>query len=409
MNNPNQLIFLNRYFYPDQSATSQLLTDLAFELAPDYPIHIITSRQRYDDPAAQLPSFEVVNQVHIHRVWTSQFGRQHLLGRALDYLSFYFTAAWQLWRLARTGDIIIAKTDPPLLSNIAAPIAKWHKAILINWLQDIFPEVAAALGISIIRGRLLRVLQRWRNGSLLTAQYNIALGSLMATYLQHQGVPPTQITVIPNWADGKTIYPLSATNHPLRREWQLQNKFIVGYSGNLGRAHEFITILDAAEQLIHDENIIFLFIGNGPQRQWLEQEVNRRHLTHVLFKPYQPRERLSESLTVPDIHLISLHPDLEGLIVPSKFYGIAAAGRPVLYVGDMDGEIPCLLREYECGLAVATGDSKTLVAHLKWLTAHAEECLQMGERIRKLFEQTFEKSLALAKWRKILDECKFLK
>jgi hypothetical protein len=155
----------------------------------------------------------------------------------------------------------------------------------------------------------------------------------MANYLSSQGIPQSQITVIHNWADGQAIQPLAAENNPLRTEWQLQDKFVVGYSGNLGRAHEFTTILEAATQLIEDPQIVFLFIGSGPQKLWLEAEVNKRHLTNVLFKPYQPRECLGDSLTVPDVHLISLRPSLEGLMVPSKFYGIAAAGRPVLYLG----------------------------------------------------------------------------
>ena len=99
LNKNNKLIFINRYFYPDHSATSQLLTDLAFELAQDQNVHIITSSQRYDDASVKLPSFEVIHGVHIHRIWTSRFGRQSLFGRAFDYLTFYLSAAWCLWRL----------------------------------------------------------------------------------------------------------------------------------------------------------------------------------------------------------------------------------------------------------------------------------------------------------------------
>jgi glycosyltransferase involved in cell wall biosynthesis len=399
---PVQIIFLNRYFHPDQSATSQLLTDLAFDLAQDHEVHILTSRQRYDDPTVHLLPEEIVKNVQIHRVWTSHFGRQRLLGRALDYLSFYLTAAWQLWRLARSGDVIIVKTDPPLMSIIASPIAKWRGAVLVNWLQDIFPEIAVALGVIGKPGRTLQFLQWLRNRSLISAKQNVVLGDKMANYLSSQGIPQRQITVIPNWADGQAIQPLAAEYNPLRTEWQLQDKFVVGYSGNLGRAHEFTTILEAAAQLIDNPRMVFLFIGSGPQKRWLEAEVIKRHLTNVLFKPYQPRERLGESLTVPDVHLISLRPSLEGLIVPSKFYGIAAAGRPVLYLGDKDGEIPRLLHLHQCGMTLAEGDSQGLVEVIKRLTETPEECLQFGRNARTLFEQCFEKTLALQEWRRVL-------
>ncbi len=149
------LIFLNRYFYPDHSATSQLLSDLAFALASEgQTVTIITSRLSYDDPGLSLPPQETIRGVHINRIWTTRFGRTNLVGRAIDYLTFYGAAAWRLGRLARSGDVIIAKTDPPMLSVIAAPIARWRGAKLVNWLQDLFPEVAEAVGPG---GGILRI------------------------------------------------------------------------------------------------------------------------------------------------------------------------------------------------------------------------------------------------------------
>ena len=142
------LIFVNRYFYPDHSATSQVLTDIAFGLAAKgYRVRVVTSRQRYSDRSAQLPPRERVRGVEVHRVWTTRFGRSGLPGRAVDYLAFHLASAWTLWRLARAGDVIIAKTDPPMLSVTAAPVARLRGAKLVNWLQDIFPEVAQALGL----------------------------------------------------------------------------------------------------------------------------------------------------------------------------------------------------------------------------------------------------------------------
>ena len=399
-----KLIFINRYFYPDQSATSQLLTDLAFDLAQDQDVHVITSRQRYDDPSIKLLPFEIVNQVQIHRVWTSRFGRQRLLGRALDYLSFYFTATWQLWQLASSNDVIIAKTDPPLMSVFAAQIAKRRGAVLINWLQDIFPEVATALGVRGFQGKVSNFLQFLRNKSLFQAKTNVVLGSLMANYLKKLGVDDAKITVLHNWADGENIRPIATSKNNLRKAWHLEEKFVVGYSGNMGRAHEFTTLLEAAEKLLKNKEIVFLLIGGGPQREWIENEVIQRGLTNVIFKPYQSREHLGESLTVPDVHLISLRPTLEGLIVPSKFYGIAAAGRPILYIGDQEGEIPNILHSYQCGMTIAEKDSNGLMTSIKQLYENPEDCQKLGLNVRNTFEKLFNKPLALASWREILQK-----
>ena len=152
-----RLIFLNRYFYPDHSASSQILSDLAFHLATiGKEVHVVTSRQLYDDHRARLPAEEIVRGVHIHRIPTTRFGRSTLLGRSLDYLSFY-ASMWRYTRaLARQNDILIAKTDPPLISVLAMLAARHRGAHLVNWLQDIYPEVAMQLGVPFFKGRIDR-------------------------------------------------------------------------------------------------------------------------------------------------------------------------------------------------------------------------------------------------------------
>ena len=129
-----RVVFVNRYYDPDQSATSQMLTDLAKGLAANgFDVHVVSSRQLYDDPGTRLAPDETLFGVRVHRVATTRFGRNRLLGRAVDYASFYVTCAIMFLKLLRRGDVLVAKTDPPLLSILAAPIAKTKRAALINW------------------------------------------------------------------------------------------------------------------------------------------------------------------------------------------------------------------------------------------------------------------------------------
>jgi len=159
-------VFVNRYFYPDHSATSQLLSDLCFFLADKgFQVHVVTSRQLYEDPEAELAEEEEVNGVKVHRVWTSRFGRTHLLLRAVDYLTFYLSAGYKLLSLVSREDVIVAKTDPPLISVVAWLVAKLKGAMLINWLQDLYPEVAMALEVRGM-GLMSGVLCSLRNLSL---------------------------------------------------------------------------------------------------------------------------------------------------------------------------------------------------------------------------------------------------
>jgi len=397
-----KIIFLNRFFFPDHSATSQMLTDLAFYLAGrGWAVHVITGRQRYDDPAAVLPARETVHGVIVHRVWTSRFGRANLLGRAVDYATFYFSAAVRLLGIAARGDVVVAKTDPPLISVVAGLCARWRGARLVNWLQDVFPEVAQALGVRAVQGLVGRVLRGLRNRSLRAARMNVALGERMATVLEEQGVVRERIAIIPNWADGAAIRPLAAERNPLRQEWGLQGKFVVGYSGNLGRAHEFETLLGAAELLQSDPAIVFLVIGAGHGMTRLEQAVHALGLCTVLFRPYQPRAVLGQSLTVPEVHLVSLLPELEGYIVPSKYYGVAAAGRPVVFIGAADGELAVDVERAGSGLSVRPGDARGLAEALQNLRNSPTILTGMGQAARSRFEDAYDMPVACAAWERL--------
>lgn len=400
-----KIVLVNRYFFPDHSATSQLLSDLAFYLAEQgVDVRIVTSRQRYDEPNAHLKKKEVIGSVHVERVWTSHFGRQNLVGRAFDYLTFYASTGWRLIWLLRRGDVVVAKTDPPLISVVVAAVSKLRGARLVNWLQDVFPEVAVALGVKALGGRFGAWVRSLRDVSLRAAVMNVVLGEHMAERVRACGVSVDKVRVISNWADGGVITPIPAYANPLRAEWNLTGKFVVMYSGNMGRAHEFETILGAAELLQADARFVFLFVGGGNQRGPLGSEVARRGLANVEFRPYQPRERLGLSLTVGDAHLISLRPELEGLIFPSKFYGVLAAGRPVVFVGAPAGEIARQVSQADCGVAVEQGDARGLADALVRLADTPAVCERMGENGRRLFDDTLSQTAALAAWVAILDD-----
>ncbi len=401
-----KLIFINRYFYPDHSATSQLLSDLAFQLANGKMlVHIVTSRQRYDDPTAKLVSEENIYNVHVHRIWTSRFGRDSIPGRAFDYLTFYISATFFLFFLVKKNDTVIAKTDPPLISVFAAVATRVKGARLINWLQDLFPEIASALGVNGVQKGFLFDFIKWlRNWSLKVAAKNIVLGELMKARLINEGMKPDRIDVIHNWADCELIHPVDRVSNRLRADWGVTNKFVIGYSGNLGRAHEFDTILDAAEILKDKHDIVFLFIGGGTQVETVRREAAKRGLSNVIFKPYQLRGILSESLSVPDVHLISLRPELESLIVPSKFYGIAGVGRTVIFIGDKKGEIPSILAKENCGFTINVGEKIILAELITNLAAKPELVRQGDAHARAVFEQKFNSKYSIEQWKVLLSD-----
>jgi colanic acid biosynthesis glycosyl transferase WcaI len=399
------LIFVNRFFFPDHSATSQILSDLTFHLvAAGHEVHVITSTQIYNDPDAALPGCENIKGVNVHRVASTRFGRAALPGRALDYLSFYRSARSCLEEIARGGDTVVVKTDPPLLSIMLAPAARRRGARLVTGLQDIYPETAAVLGVPLIRGPVAAFLAALRNRTLREAQATVVPGELMARRVEALGVAPARVQVIANWCDDETIRPLAQPNNPLREVWQLAGKFVVGYSGNLGRAHDFETVLAAAERLREEPRIVFLMIGGGKRFEDLGRSVKDRGLERSFhFRPYQNESMLPFSLNVPDVHWLSLIPQLEGLIVPSKFYGIAAAGKPIVMIGDGEGEIARLVRRYRCGIVIAPGDAVMLADTLRCWANGPRIASEMGARARQMLDAQFNRRRALDQWTRLID------
>ena len=297
-----------------------------------------------------------------------------------------------------------------MMSVFAMPIARLRGARLVNWMQDIFPEIAESLDVGGRAAFVLFTPMRWmRNISLRRAHKNVAIGERMAEKLKTFGVEPSRICVLSNWADFDAITPIARDDNRLRSDWKLNGSFTVGYSGNLGRAHEIETLLEAISAIESDDHkaqldvpVRWLFVGGGALFQLMQHEVAKRKLKSVVFQPYQAREILSESLSVADVHLVSLRPELEGLIVPSKFYGIAAVGRPTLFIGAATGEIAIQLARHGCGICVANGDGTGVAEAVIAMASDEISRQEMGKRARKMGEELYSKSRAIDAWHDML-------
>lgn len=402
-----RIFFVNRFFFPDLTATSQILSDLAFALAErGLPVTVIASRLRNDVPRALLPRRESIRGVEVVRVRTSGFGGEaRLRWRALDYLTFYGPATLALLTRVRRGDLIVAKTDPPLVSVFASAVARMRGARLVNWLQDVFPEIAEKTQMGVfLGGRVARWLRKLRDASLHRARVNVVLGDAMRRVIAARGVPQGRIRVIANWVDDRKITPLPREQGALRKTWGLEGKFVVGYSGNMGQVHEFDTIISAAARLARREDIVFLFIGRGKQRWVLEGEVEEKGLRNVRFMPYQDQDALRESLGALDVHLVTQKPAVEGLVFPSKLYAALAAARPVVFIGPTDGDLARVLHEGGCGLAFAPGDAEGVAGAIEQLATDRFLGEALGANGRGLLESRFSRDSAIAAWEALLRE-----
>lgn len=408
-----RVFFVNRFFHPDESATGQLLSDLAFGLAAanlggpgpavaELDVRIVCCRHRYEAAGEPLAAHERVRGVSIHRVWTTRFGRGTLVGRALDYLTFYVSCFVMLLRLTGRGDILVAKTDPPLIGLVVAIVARIKGGALVNWLQDVFPEVATRLRAIALPGWVDRALCACRDASWRAARMNVVIGLRMRDYLLARGIPAARIRVVENWALTDAAAPARPEASALRAQLGLGSHFVVGYSGNLGRAHEYAIFGQAALALTPMPVIQFLFIGGGASMRALQELA--AGAPNMRFLGYRPREALADSLAAADVHLVSLRPELEGLVVPSKFYGILAAGRPVVFVGDPQGELARVIQGSGCGLVVPSGNAAALAEAILDLYRSVERRDAMGSKARQVLSGRFELPRAVSCWRALIAE-----
>ncbi|HVH80410.1 MAG TPA: glycosyltransferase family 4 protein, partial [Stellaceae bacterium] len=260
------------------------------------------------------------------------------------------------------------------------------------------------LEVPLVAGPLGNSLVRLRDRAAGAAAANIVVGEGMAKLLRTRGTAPERIHVIANWCDDDAIQPVSPDENLLRQEWGLADRFVVGYSGNLGRGHEYKTVLDAARRLRDVCRVVFLFIGGGSGLQELARRVHDEGLqAQFRFLPYQDRARLGFSLGVADVHWLSLRPQLEGLMVPSKFYGIAAAGRPVIAVTSPNDEIADLVRRHNCGAVVAPGDGIALAEAVCRLAENPPLRTEMGRQARAMLDAHFTRRHAFARWERLLE------
>ena len=287
-----------------------------------------------------------------------------------------------------------------MLFRSVAMVARLRGAKVVNWLQDLFPEVAFAARMRVA-SPVRRLLLTTRNAALRMAAANVAIGELMAQRVA-ASAGPGKVVVIHNWAPFGTVRPVPHAQNALRRLWDLDGRFVVGYSGNLGLVHEFETVLRAAQLLRDRGDIAFLVIGGGAQRESVERAARELGLDNMQFHPHQPLERLAESLSAADAHIVTLRPELEGLVVPSKFFGAIAAGRPVLFIGSPDGEIARLTRDNRCGINFSPGDAARLAAAIADLSDHPDNLRELAAGALEAARTRFGRDRSLQDWKVLL-------
>lgn len=386
-----RICFFNRSYWPDQAATGQLLTELAEDLVSRHGCEttVVAGRalhagheESHNPPPRGVIQLETHRGVSICRAYGTRFRPRRFAGRAANYLTYFASAALAGSRIHRP-DVVVALTDPPIVGLAALHVARRAGARFVFLCQDIFPEVAALLE-DFHNEAVNRTLDRINRHLLRRSDAIVALGDRMRNRLvEEKAADPARVTVIHNWADCEAIVPGPREN-AFARTHGLHDRFVVMHSGNIGLSQNLEVLIEAADRLRSHERIVIAIVGNGTKREALERAASGRGLTNVRFFPYQPKALLHESFASADVFLISLKPGLEGYIVPSKLYGILAAGRPYVAAVDPSCELAVMARDHECGLLASPGDPAALAAAILAMHDDPAATRLMGQRARAL-------------------------
>ena len=401
-----RVIILNQFFYPDHSATSQLMTDLGESLIEQgVEVTALAGRGRYNGGNG-LPPSEVYRGIKIERAWATGFGKGSAVKRLSDYLSFYLGASWKLLRLPR-HDVVMALTTPPLIGLVAFFIGRLRGMRVVALVQDVYPDVAVALGALRERSPITRTLNFLSRFMLRKSDRIVVLGDCMRERIISKVGDSVcaRMDVIHNWADGADIKPLEDEENSFAAEHDFGSKFVLLFSGNLGRVNEFSTVLEAARILRSRTDILFLFIGEGAKAAEIKAFCEKHSLENVRTLPYQPRETLRYSLAAGHASLVTLAHGLAGLSVPSKTYGILAAGRPILFVGDARSSVARIVKDNNCGEVVSSGDSHGLAQILADWASDDGKLAELSRSSRKAFEQHFDRPKAVNAYMETFAKC----
>ncbi len=384
---PRQLSILTQFYPPDYAATGQLIAELAVQLQRlGMRVKIFTGQPGYAFQKSTAPQKEINRGVQIRRTRTTQIWSKRIRGKALNGLSFCFRAGLHLLRSVNRSQVILITTAPPYLPILGYLANLCFGQHYVCLLYDLYPDVAVELDIVSPKHPLVKLWDGINRKVWKKADAIIVLSSTMKDRITAK-CPEIKgkISVIQNWADSQFIKPIDKQDNWFARQFGLQEKFTVLYSGNMGRCHDMDTIMEAAIQL-RDEPIQFVFIGGGAKRETCRKKVHELGLNNCVFLPYQDKTVLPYSLTACDLSLVSVSAGMEGIVAPSKFYGVLAAGRPVAVVCESHSYLRQLLEESKCGAAFENGEGKQLAQFIRLLALDPQLAARMGKAGRQYLE-----------------------
>lgn len=398
------LLIITQFYPPDYAATGQLIEELAIHIGENNAqVKIFTGQPGYAFQKKQALALEIKGNVHVQRSRTTKFWSQRIRGKTLNGLVFTFRAALYLLRNARQNNVILLTTAPPFLSILGYLVNLLFGIDYVCLVYDLYPD--AAIELKVISEASF-VAQLWNKINALVWQKSKGIVVLSETMKErivanHPSIT-SKVSIIHNWADANWIKPLSKQDNWFARQHKISNKFTVLYSGNFGRCHDLDTILGTVK-LLKDEPVQFVFIGAGTKHEICCRTAAELSLDNCIFLPYQNKANLPYSLTACDLALVTIALGLEGIVAPSKVYGIMAAGKAIAAVCEPHSYLRQLIGNANCGECFQNNHSDDLAKFIMTLAADSELTSRMGNAGRSYMEKHFTPQIIAQQYCDILE------
>ena len=402
-----RVLFLSPHYPPDVAATGQLVAELAEDLVTaGHEAIVIASRPSYTedtDRRYKLLEREQRNGVEIHWLGIPSAGRRGIWSRLAPFTGYFLAAVVRAIFIRRVS-IVFAQSTPPLLAGLLGLIlAKLPGRRFVYNLQDVYPELGQALGV-LGDGALTRLCRRVESRLRRSADLLTVLAVDMHNRVLASDPNLVNISVVPNWADSKQISPIERADNTFCIEHELADRFVVMYSGNFGRAHGVEILPEVAERLADLPDLTLLLVGDGPAKAEIVDSILARGIKNVVFLPYQPKERLSESLSAADVALILQRSSASGLVVPSKLYGILASGRPTVAAVPADSEVARVLQFEQAGVVVEPGSAEGIADAVRALYMNSPQVTRMGHQARLAAFDRYDRKLITGRYIQLLTD-----
>jgi colanic acid biosynthesis glycosyl transferase WcaI len=394
---PLHVLLLNEYFPPDTAATANHAALVGTALAERHDVTVLAGRPSYNPVErhrAYLFNREQQGNLTIERVGSTAFSRVRMTGRLSNYLSYLALAIPRA--LAMNPDVMLAMTDPPIEGIIGASIAKFLGRPFVYNIRDLYPDMALAGGI-LHRGFWSDMWEQSHRRALQQAARVIVLGDDMRERVMEKGVDAARITVI---RDAVALPEITAVTTAIVREIRAGFRFVIVHAGNLGFYVAWQTLVGAA-RMLESQGVGLVFIGEGSMKKQIQEAA--QNCRNIRFLPFFAESDIPAVMAAGDLHVVTVRPGLEGVVVPSKLYNILAYARPILAIATEKAEITRLVQHYACGIAADPGNMTQVTDAVRSLLQTPERLEHMSLQARAL-AKTYDRLSELQKFVTVVEE-----